>query len=281
MIQPGTGFGFVSGGYLYFGMTEGSHGLYASAPIAADGTLGAWDGAGFSIPESHPFLIGSRVAFAVRTNDGVALRSVELKDGKAVPPLKEVLLEKTVPHVSVTIYHRDAFYLFSAHCGVRPLPDEPYRWLVDANGDATPSFVAGGYSPPSSTIFAWKSFMYAIGGGPSCSTDSNQVRFAPIDASGAVQAEPLGNVWADTTPLPPRVTAATRGSVVVLDDHVLLQNQGEIYTGELHDDGVVSRWTKISTLPQAVEGGALVATATHLYVIGGVGISTVYYAAFE
>ena len=252
-----------------------------TAPISADGTLGAWT-TGTSLPtgvaSSQAIVTKDRVYLLGGRNNyySSAVYTAPISaDGTLGAWTTDTPLPDTVGE-SQAIVTKDRVYLLGGHTN-SGFTSAVYTAPISADGTLgawttdTPLPGTVAYSQAVVT----KDRVYLLG-----SASSSTVYTAPISADGTLGA------WTTGTPLP---TTVHNSHAIVTKDRVYLLGgvinsvlSSTVYTAPINADGTLGAWTTGTSLPGGVQQSQAIVTSSKVYTLGNVagGGNGVYQADF-
>lgn len=266
---------FVANGYVYSFDVQSNA---SRAEIAQDGSLGDWQNVGWkdghpSCFEYPPALVDGRLHYAC---SNIAQSATFEDEGATLRWSAPIELPWTV--VGGVVSRGNMVYAMTS-C----LSSEFYAWTPGTSGSLAPSeglpvgVVKTQEAMVGSQLLIWKNYLYALDFPAGCRGFGLHYLSIASDYS-------FERAWMDTTP----VSDGT-GEIfnfVLAQDYLYAVGQESVVSGQLHEDGVVSTWRNVPSLPHVLLEPIVVATDTHVYVLGGAGIgqgrvTTVYYARFQ
>ena len=256
-----------------------------TAPINADGTLGAWT-TGTALPgalgASQAIVTKNRVCLLGGWTGSAYVSTVYTAPINADGTLGAWTTGTSLPGAlgaSQAIVTKNRVYLLG--------------------GYNTPSYVATVYTAPinaDGTLGAWttgtslpgvlgasqavvtKNRVYLLGGNNGSSWVST-VYTAPINADGTLGA------WTTGTSLPGVLgysqAVVTQNRVYMLGGRDGSNVTATVYTAPINADGTLGAWSTGTSLPGALGSSQAVVTKNRVYLMGGSGVSTVYTVAFS
>ena len=265
-----------------------------TAPINADGTLGAWT-TGTSLPgvlsHSQSVVTKNRVYLLGGFNGSNSLSVVYTASINADGTLGAWSAGTSLPsglYGTQVVVTKNRVYLLGGSSvggdGVSTVYTAPI------NADGTLGAWTTGTSLPGALVrsqaVVTENRVYLLGGGTTNTNSISTVYTAPINADGTLGA------WVIGTSLPEGIA---RSQVVVTKNRVyLLGGSNEVssaistvYTAPINSDGTLGAWSVGTSIPNILSWSQAIVTSSRVYLLGGstdsasASISTVYTATFS
>lgn len=272
---------YLLGGYSSSAVTAST----ATAPIAADGSIGTWS-ATANLPvalayssvvttKNYVYLIGGLLSSGSSTN-AIYKATINTDGTLSLFTLDTTALPLAVMSGQVVFTGSRVYYLGGLRTS-SPAVGYNFSAPVDANG------VIGAWISETNTLATsvfsaalcvTDNYVYLIGGVVPPSTTTNTVQYAPIMADGTLGA------WATyPTSFP---TGLNGTSCLVTKNRVFVtggrDNAGTYnsltYYAPINADGTLGSWGTSTGLGTPVVGAALVVTKDRVNVIGGLNVSS-------
>lgn len=243
-----------------------------TAPINADGTLGAW-----ATATALPGILGHSTAIVTKNRvyllggyNGIYTATVYTAPINADGTLGTWVTGTSLPGVlglSHGVVTNNRVYLIGGYTG------SVYSstvYTAPINADGTLGAWATGTSLPvpvgSGTVIITKNRVYLLGG-YNGSTYTSTVYTAPINSDGTLGA------WTTAASLPGLLSQhqsiVTRNRVYLLSGYNGSGYVATIYTAPINADGTLGAWTTTISLPGALGNSQVIVTSSRIYLLGG------------
>ena len=260
---------YILGGWNASG--DSTNTIY-TAPIAGDGTIGAWttsgtlpvviSGTSCVVTKNRVYLFGG---YTTTTVSSVYTAPINA-DGTLGSWTSGPSLPAARRYTSA-VYTKNRVYVIGGAPDTNPSA-AVYTATVDSDG-VIGSWTTGTSLPSalsSAGLLTTKNWVHIIGGNDGDSGGAVVYR-APINSDGTLGA------WVTGTSLPTGLSSsslvATRSRVYVLGGYTRTPTVATVFTAPINADGTLGAWVTGTSLPRQVGTAGVVCTSTGIYVMGG------------